>query len=131
VPYTADEKQWLKSHYCGEFYFLQLYKLSIDKEDDRKEGRAIVRGLMAGDAEDESDDQSDEEAEESDEEAEESEANLEGHLTDYLFDEKTLSWIEAHYGNSMNFLYSHGLKFYDDDDCANAKAIAHRMAMAD
>ena len=49
-PYTTEEKQWLKKHWGGEFHMLQAYGLSIHKEDDREEGRAITRGLMRQDA---------------------------------------------------------------------------------
>jgi len=62
---------------------------------------------------------------------EDSDEALVGHMTDYLFDEKSLDWIEKHYGNSMNFMYSYGLKFYDDNDCAEAQSIARVMREPD
>lgn len=55
------------------------------------------------------------------------EGELQGHMADYLFDEKSLVWIEKSYGNSMNFMHSFGLKFYNDEDCAEAQSIAHAM----
>ncbi|KAF9871986.1 hypothetical protein CkaCkLH20_10618 [Colletotrichum karsti] len=45
--YSAEEKQWLKTHFGGEYHFLRVYGLSIYKEEDRDEGAAIVRGMMA------------------------------------------------------------------------------------
>jgi hypothetical protein len=48
-------------------------------------------------------------------------------MADYHFDERSLDWIEKHYGNSRNFMFSHGLKFYDDDDCAEAQAIVRAI----
>jgi hypothetical protein len=46
--YTTQEKDWLKKNYGNEFKFLQMYGLSIYKDEDRGEGRRIVRALMAG-----------------------------------------------------------------------------------
>lgn len=46
APYTAAEKQWLKDAWVDEFHFLRAYGLSIYKEEDREEGRAIVRAFM-------------------------------------------------------------------------------------
>lgn len=50
APYTSEEKQWLKDNFGDEYHFLLCYGLSIYKEDDREEGRAIARGMMAQDA---------------------------------------------------------------------------------
>ncbi|KAI0012061.1 hypothetical protein F4779DRAFT_615013 [Xylariaceae sp. FL0662B] len=49
--YTAEERKWLKDHYGNEFKFLLQYGLSIYKDEDRDEGRAIVRALMQEDKE--------------------------------------------------------------------------------
>ncbi|RMD41444.1 hypothetical protein DV735_g3705, partial [Chaetothyriales sp. CBS 134920] len=46
-PYTAEEIEWLKKIYGNEYLCLLRHQLSIDKEEDREKGRAIVRGLMA------------------------------------------------------------------------------------
>jgi hypothetical protein len=46
APLTGEEKAFLKEHYRGEFHFLRSHGLSIYKEDDRAEGRAILRALM-------------------------------------------------------------------------------------
>lgn len=47
APYTTYEKQWLKVHYGNEYHFLQVYGLSIFKDEDREKGRAMVRQFMA------------------------------------------------------------------------------------
>lgn len=112
APYTAEEKAWLKKNYKDEYHFLLQHGLKIFKEEDREDGRAIVRAFMK-----------EEEMEDDDEEEYDSEDDLEGHMADYHFDEKSLEWIEKHYGNSMNFMICHGLKFYNDEDCDEAKAI--------
>lgn len=51
----------------------------------------------------------------------------ESHYTDYHFSAKELKFIKKHYMYSSNFLSRHGLKFYDDDDCGEAKAILRRQ----
>ncbi|KAK2802348.1 hypothetical protein FQN51_004642 [Onygenales sp. PD_10] len=48
--YTEAEKRWLKSHYDGEFHFLQTQGLNIHKDEDREEGRSIVRAMMEKDS---------------------------------------------------------------------------------
>jgi len=49
LPYTPQEKQWLKEHFGGEFRFLQQYGLHIYCEEDRDEGRMIAKGFMEED----------------------------------------------------------------------------------
>jgi hypothetical protein len=143
APYTLEEKRWLKVHYGGEFKFLRAYELSIHKDEDREEGRAIMRAFMAEESSDgrklvdsmlESDDEGDPitgEDEEGDSITGEDEDNLEGHMADYNFDEEALNFMNKHYGNSENFMLSFGLKFYNDDDCEEAKAIARAMMTPD
>jgi hypothetical protein len=46
APYTAAEKQWLKDEWRDEYHFLRAYRLSIYKDEDREEGRAIVRACI-------------------------------------------------------------------------------------
>jgi hypothetical protein len=52
APYTAAEKQWLKDEWRDEYHFLRAYRLSIYKDEDREEGRAIVRAYIREDDED-------------------------------------------------------------------------------
>lgn len=120
--YTTEEKQWLKKHYGGEFKFLMAHELSIYSEEDRAEGRAIMRTLARDDDEE---DNEMEVADEEEDEEDEKDEDLEGHLADYHFNEEELDWIEKHYRNSAAFMFSHGLRFYDDEDCAAAKRLLH------
>lgn len=119
--YTTEEKQWLKKHYGGEFKFLLVQGLSIYDEEDRAEGRAIMRALARHDESNEEED--DGKMREYDEEEEEQDSDPEGHLADYHFNQEELDWIKKHYGNSATFMFSYGLKFYDDQDCAAAKRL--------
>jgi hypothetical protein len=48
ASYTAAKKQWLKDEWRDEFHFLRAYRLSIYKDEDREEGRAIVRAFISG-----------------------------------------------------------------------------------
>lgn len=111
-PYTDAEKSFLKTHYGNEYRFLVQHGLKIYSEEDREEGRSILRAIMREDVESSDD-----------EETEDDEFHLEGHQADYNFSEKQLDWMEKHYGNSEHFLISFGLKFYNDDDIEEAKAI--------
>lgn len=111
--YTAEEKKWLKENYKSEFHFLRSHGLNIYKDEDREEGRSILRAIIH-----EEDEEEDEEMGESD-----SESDLDGHMADYHFTEPQLDFIKKEYGNSMNFMFSYGLKFYDNDDCEEAKLI--------
>ncbi|KIN05118.1 hypothetical protein OIDMADRAFT_142875 [Oidiodendron maius Zn] len=148
-PYTDAEKVWLKQNYKDEYHFLQQHGLSIYKDEDREDGRAMARSLMAADDEvaenskgvsdesnDDDDDDDDEEEEEEEEEEEgddadtflaELEADPTSHVADYHFSEKQLIWIKKHYKHSGNFLLSHGLKPFDDEDCREGRAIVEAM----
>ncbi|KAM0450936.1 hypothetical protein ACHAO4_006328 [Trichoderma viride] len=121
-PYTTEEKQWLKKHYGGEFKFLMAYEMSIYNEEDRAEGRAIMRALAK---DDESNDGHEMEEDEEEEEEDEEDSDLDGHLADYHFSQQELDWIKKHYWNSATFMFSHGLRFYDNEDCAAAKRLLH------
>lgn len=126
LRYTAEEKQWMREHYGNEFKFLQAYQLSIYKEEDREEGKAILKALMNG---------SDRDAESEDEEPEdeflaEIEADPMSHVADYHFNEAQLKAIKTHYGHSGNFMLSYGLKPFNDEDCEEAKQIAEDMTQS-
>jgi hypothetical protein len=129
---TEEEKAFLKKNFQSEFHFLRQHGLSIYKEEDREEGRSILRAMsnLASDYEDDDDDEKDEEDEDEEEDDEDNEQALMGHMTDYLFTEPELEFIEERWGNSMNFMYTHGLKFYNNEDCDWAKATV-RALMAD
>ena len=136
LGYTKEEKAWLKIHYGNEWHFLRAYGLSIYDDEEREEGRGMVRGFMAeegplrralvlAEMEEELELPEVEEVEDDDseEEGEESDKGMEGNMVDYLFDERSLRWMKKHYGTSMNFMHSYGLKFYDPDDCQVAQGL--------
>lgn len=124
-PYTPGEKEWLrnKSGHGDEYHFLQAHGLSIYKDKDREEGRELVRALMEDDELPEVDE--DEEDEEDDE------WDPTGHQADYAFSHDELEFIEKHYGNSEHFLIIHGLKFYDNEDLEEGKAIVKAFMTED
>lgn len=136
-PYTTYEKQWLKVHYGNEYHLLQAYGLSIFKDEDREEGRAMVRQFMAEEGSEgkelvltllgESEGSTDTKNDNSEDESEESDEDWEGSMADHLFDEKSLRWIKNYYGTSTSFMHSFGLKIYKLDDCNEAQAIACAM----
>ncbi|KAK4167797.1 hypothetical protein QBC43DRAFT_137198 [Cladorrhinum sp. PSN259] len=117
--YTAYEKEWLKKHWGSEFKFLQAYELSIYKGKDREEGRRIVRGILAQNRDDEDGKDG--------EESSGNEWNPEGHFADYHFSNNELDFIEGGWGDSANFMFSFGLKFYNDEDCREAKEIVRGL----
>lgn len=123
-PYTSEEKEWLKKHYEGEFKFLMVHQLSIYNEEDRAEGRAIMRALAR---DDESKDGYEMEEDEADDDEDEDDSDIEGHLADYHFSQEELDWIKKHYRNSATFMFSHGLKFYDEEDCEIAKRLLQSL----
>jgi hypothetical protein len=121
ASYTAEETASLKENYGSEFHFLLQHGLKIHNEEDREEGRAILRAIMRAD-----DDESDNSEEDFDDES-----AFEGHQADYNFTHRQLDWIEQHYRNSEQFMISYGLKFYDNEDLEEAKAIAEVMMSGD
>ena len=52
------------------------------------------------------------------------------HMADYHFNEEQLAFIKKHYQHSGNFMLSHGLKPWYDQDCREGVAIA-RAFMTD
>ena len=118
-PLTQLEKNWLKKHWGGEFHFLRCYGLKIYDEEDREEGRTILRSMMSPENSDEVDDGNSSE----NSFLPDLEEDPCSHVADYIFSEEELDCIKLNYGNSHKFLICHGLKFYDDGDCQEGKAI--------
>lgn len=119
APYTTEETAFLKKHYQSEFHFLMQHGLKMFNEQDREEGRGILRAIMREDEESENEESEDEESDD--------EWDPEGHQADYNFTERQLDWIEKHYRNSEQFMLSYGLKFYNDEDLEEAKAVVEAM----
>ncbi|KAL8948012.1 MAG: hypothetical protein Q9222_005763 [Ikaeria aurantiellina] len=124
-PLTAEEKQWMKTKYGNEFHFLRAFGLSIYEEEDREEGRRILRAHMACESDEDDDDESQCSFER------ELEQDPTSHFADHYFSKEELGWIKAGYGHSGNFLRSYGLKFYNDEDCREGKAIVKAMLSED
>lgn len=120
---NEDEKRFLKTNFRDEFHFLREHGLNIHKEEHREEGRALLRALMAQDEEDEEQD--------GDQGEDEDDYDFERHLADHHFTEEQLDFIERGYGSSMAFMHSFGLKFYNDEDCEEAKAIVEAFMTDD
>ena len=119
LPLTTSEKIWLKDNYGNEFKFLRAHGLSIYKDDDREEGRSILRGMMMEETDDDHDDSHGSE----NSFLRELEENPMSHVADHHFSGNELDWIKAHYQHSGNFLLSHGLKPFEDEDCREGKEI--------
>lgn len=144
-PYTDNEKEWLKHNFKDEYHFLRQYGLSIYKDTDREEGRAIVRSFIAAEALssiDSEDGNTEDYAslpdllsqcgdDDDDEKAflDELENDPMAPLADYNFTTMQLDWIKEHYKHSGNFLLCHGMKPYNDEDCREGKAILGAMTM--
>jgi hypothetical protein len=122
-PYTDAETAFLKKNWRNEFHFLNLHGLKIHRDEDRAEGRSLLRALMQHDFSDDDDSFSGDD--------EDDEFDYEGHQADYNFSDGQLDWIEKYYGNSETFMVSYGLKFYDNDDVEEAKAIISAMMAQD
>lgn len=139
--YTTTEKQWLKRHYNDEYHFLRDYGLSIYKDEDREQGRAIARQLMADESSggeesnpvklEKNKEPANTENCDSEDELERSEEDTERHMANWHFDNKSLAWINKHYGNAVNFMSSFGLKFYSEEDCAEAQSIVRALVAED
>ncbi|RYP50247.1 hypothetical protein DL768_004184 [Monosporascus sp. mg162] len=52
--HTPQERLWLHRNYRGEAPFLKAWGLSINSEEDREEGKAILHDLMRGEEEESS-----------------------------------------------------------------------------
>lgn len=45
------------------------------------------------------------------------------HAADYNFTHEELDFIQMNWGNTRDFMLCHGLKFYNEEDCDEAKAV--------
>lgn len=94
--------------------------------DDREQGRRIARAMMEQDyynEQSEADDYDENDA---------FEQSFEGHFADYHFRDEELEYIKDGWGDSESFMVSYGLKFFDDEDCAQAKrTVRDLMAQED
>ncbi|KAH9862849.1 hypothetical protein J1614_010942 [Plenodomus biglobosus] len=124
APYTPEETAFLKENYGSEFHFLVQHGLKIHVQEDREEGRAILRAIMRKVEVSE-----DEEIDDKEDDFDESE--FQGHQADYNFTHPQLVWIEKNYRNSELFMLSYGLKFYNNEDVQEAKAIVKAMMNGD
>jgi hypothetical protein len=88
-------------------------------QEDREEGRSIARAFMAEEPE--------EEEKEENQFLKDLEEDPASHLADRHFSAKQLDWVEKHYRHSGNFMLSHGLKPFDDEDCKEAVATVKAM----
>ncbi|KAK4541571.1 hypothetical protein LTR36_007868 [Oleoguttula mirabilis] len=122
-PYTAVEKAFIKDNFRDEFHFLRDHGLSIYKDEDRDEGRRIARAIMSAEGEGGSDQDIDD-GDEGNDFLADLEADPMSHLADRFFSEEQLDFIKKHYRHSGNFLLTHGLKPFDDEDCKEGVAIA-------
>ena len=116
-PLTKSETKWLKEKFDGEFKFLRMYNLSIYKEEDRDEGRRLLRAFIVQDDDSEEDRRSMSSFER------DLERDPTSHAADYHFSGDEQDWIKKHFGHATNFLMTYELKFYDDEDCQEGKAI--------
>ena len=123
-PLTAKEKQWLKDHWGNEFKFLMSHGLNVNKDDDREEGRTILRAIMAG-----SDDNDSDEIDFGLDHP--NDYHPEVHLAASYFDAEELKFIRKHYSDPITFMITFGLKFYNADDCEEARAIVGTLMYPD
>jgi hypothetical protein len=61
----------------------------------------------------------------------EAEEDPTGYHVDYAFREKELEFIERQRGNSENFLFPFGLKFNNDEDMEEGRAIVKALMTED
>lgn len=122
--YNEAEKGFLKANFKNEYHFLQIHGLSIYKEDDRDEGKAILRKLMQAETDNGAEEDQDPDMSQFEKDLE---ADPMSHLADRHFSAAELDVIEKHYRHSANFMRTYGLKPFDDEDCGEAKQIVAQM----
>ncbi|KAK5995966.1 hypothetical protein PT974_04386 [Cladobotryum mycophilum] len=146
---SQAESAWLQKHYRGEYKFLLVHGLSIYKEEDREEGRAILRAFMAYDEAESSPSKqhhNDEQVsiairpvpkidELTEQPSDEHKLWLEKHIrrrwdgnvADGYFTGEELGYLKRDWGNSSAFIYSIGLNFYCKEDCEKAQRLAKTL----
>lgn len=86
--YFMEGQQWLRKNSLSEVQFLRAHGLSIDKDEDRDEGRNILRGLMLGET-----------------------APSRGGRSDVggRYTEGEKRWLKENWGNEFLFLRAYGM----------------------
>ncbi|KAL8860995.1 MAG: hypothetical protein Q9178_002508 [Gyalolechia marmorata] len=114
------------------FTFFVLTGFRSTRKRTGKGRRRILRALMNDGRTDDDESTEDDDDSEDDEDRDpgspgsferELEEDPTSHFADRHFSAEELDWIKKNHGHSGNFLLSYGLKFYDDEDCEQGKAI--------
>ncbi|KAK3392788.1 hypothetical protein B0H63DRAFT_504839 [Podospora didyma] len=129
LPYTDEEKDWIKQNFGDEYHFLLIHGLSIHKEEDREDGRTIARTLMDSDSADEDEDMEDEESE--DDAVHGNAATVDGILAGVGFTAEEVAFMRVGWGSTENFLASFGFKFYKEGDLEEAKGLVQALMAPD
>ena len=117
--YTAEEKEWLKENWGGEYRFLRAYELSIYKEEDREEGRAIVRAFIEADKSEDAEEKERQERQQMDtqERREEEHKEHPGAYQEYHQEKyQEVAGDADHYGHDNYGHDDYGRGDYDHDD---------------
>ncbi|KAK3371067.1 hypothetical protein B0T24DRAFT_680190 [Lasiosphaeria ovina] len=119
---------WLQQNFGDEYHFLLIHGLSIHKEEDREDGRAMARTLMGHDADEDEvmEDKDGDEESDGDKGLDTSDAApsmVDGVLAGANFTSEEVSFMQRGWGSSETFLISFGLKFYKEDDVEEAKSL--------
>ncbi|RFU80071.1 hypothetical protein TARUN_2189 [Trichoderma arundinaceum] len=116
--FNIRELDWIEEHWGSIEAFMICHGLKFYKDEDCEEARAILRAVMVDDDDDDDDNDN---ADDNDGDDDFENWNPDNHLADHHFSAKELGWIKKNYQDSATFMFTFGLKFYDDEDCAEAK----------
>lgn len=119
------ELEWAQDNYGDTNLFMEHLGLKCDKTSDCRKANKIA-GILMGKNEESVEGPLDSEGDHSDSDAEiDWDTGAPEHiLADTYFDSDERKWVKKHYGDSLSFMFSVGLKFYDPDDGTEAQRIA-------
>lgn len=123
--FSETQLDWIKDNYATPAAFMKAHNLNFKNKNDRDTAKVLVEQFQYHD-EGDGDELYPKGLDDDDGDCDNT-SDPEGHMTDYLFSDEQLDWIKTHYGNSMTFMFSYGLKFYDEEDCDEAVAIVDAM----
>lgn len=114
--FTSDELEWIEKYYVNSKNFMMCFGLKFYNDDDCQEAKAIVRSFLSDPHQHKDEDESMDVDDDGDE-------GIAG-PADHHFTSAELRAIKGDYGSVEMFMLSYGLKYYNEEDCREAKAIA-------
>ncbi|KAL2211482.1 hypothetical protein CC79DRAFT_203606 [Sarocladium strictum] len=129
VFFDENEHDFMDQNFGGYKNYMGENGFKFGDEEAMAEAKSYVRAMM-GLSSDNDDNSDDMETSDADDDDDDDEGNMAG-PADYFFTEKEVKIMRREGGSTEYFMMMHGLKFYKEEDCEEAKAIIRALRSMD